>query len=65
MSKKYLDFCQIMNPGKKTKIFHIFNLKTSCNCVLDQWRSYDLLPYCITLFSINKLIIQHTRRKIK
>jgi len=37
MSKKYLDFCQIMNPGKKTKIFHIFNLKTGEFIGLIKW----------------------------
>jgi len=26
--KKYLDFMQVQNPGKKTKIFHIFNKET-------------------------------------
>ncbi len=28
MVKKYLDFVQIQNPGRKTKVFHIFNKET-------------------------------------
>lgn len=43
-NKNYLEFLQVQNPGKKTKIFHIFNrvtgefigrIKWSCG-----WRKY-------------------------